>query len=160
MVDFKMDFGPTTHEHLVLGKVAIGKTFLDLLLRDEANTTLPVRRRVVQHIVNLEPIGVPRRELVELGAEQDVLDVDVRVDEVQLGLVPGVLECGADDLEHGRDTGTASDHADLLAEGRVVFELALGTLDADLVADFEEGDVSGDVAFLVRLYACRKWSDG
>ena len=32
-----------------------------------------------------------------------------------------------------------------------VLEIALGTLDTNDVADFELGDVFGDIAFLVRL---------
>jgi hypothetical protein len=65
---------------------------------DESNASVPVVRRVVEDVVDVEPLGVLGRERIELGLEENVLVRDVGVDEGELGSVKGVLERGADDL--------------------------------------------------------------
>lgn len=122
-----------------------------MLLAHEANAALPPSGRVVQDVVDLEPVREHRDQVIELDAEQDIVLVDVGVDERELGRVAGVEERVARDLQHGRDSSSTSDHANLRGEGGCVLELPLGTLDADLVADFEEGEVAGDVALFVSL---------
>lgn len=90
-----------------------------------------------------------RSQRVQLFLEQDVLRVDIGVDEAQFRAVCRVLESGANDLEHRSDASSTSNHADFAGECRSVDELALGTLDFDLVANLKEGDVSRNVSFLV-----------
>jgi hypothetical protein len=124
---------------------------LDVVLGDKANATLPVRGRVLEDVVDGELVGVLGRDAVELVLHEDVLDADVGVDERDLRRVERVLHGCLDDLEHGRDTGAASDHADISREVGAVEEQTLGALDADLLADFELVDVLGDVALRVSL---------
>lgn len=88
---------------------------LNLVLCDETNTALPLRRRVVEDVEHLEPVLMTLRELVQLGTQQNVLDADVSVDEGELGAVERVLERCADDLQHGRDACSASNHPDLVS---------------------------------------------
>ena len=122
-----------------------------MLLGHEADATVPVGRGVVEHVVDPEAVAMLRRQLVKLLLEQDVVRVDVGINERELSAVEGVLERGMDDLQHGSDARPARDHADFTRERRAVVELSLGALDADLVADFEERQVLGDVTLLVRL---------
>ena len=124
---------------------------LNLFLRHEPNTTLPSLRRVIQHIEHRKPIPMPRRQLVQLLLQQDIFKVNVRVDQTELRAVLGVLEGGADDLEHGRYAGSACDHAEGSRERGGVGELTFGTFDADGLADGEKGDVFGDVSLWVCL---------
>lgn len=83
----------------------------DLVLCDEANTTLPVGWGVVQNVVDREAILVFLRKLIQFGAQQDILDVHVGIYECELGTVQRVLQGCTDDLEHGRNSGSSSDHA-------------------------------------------------
>ena len=122
-----------------------------MLLGHEADATSPVGRGVVEHVVHVEAVTVLARELIELLLEEDVVMVHVGVDERELGTVQWVLKGRADDLEHRCDAGSASNHTNFAREGRVVLELALRTLNSNLVADFEKGDVSRDVTLLVCL---------
>ena len=92
-----------------------------------------------------------RGKLIQFLFQQDVLGVDVGVNQAELSLVRRVLEGCTDDLEHGCNSGTTCDHTEGTRKGRCVGELTLGTLDADVVADFEEGDVFGNVTLLVCL---------
>lgn len=122
-----------------------------MLLAHEANAALPPGRRVVQDVVDLEPVREHRDQVIELDAEQDIVLVHVGVDECELGGVAGVEERVACDLEHGCNTGTACDHAKLGCQSRLEGELTLGALDTDFVVDLEQGQVARDVSFLVRL---------
>ena len=92
---------------------ATGEVFLDLILGDESGATSPTGRRVIQYVKYSEPGGVSNGQLVQFSLEQDILRVDVGVDKADLGFVLGVLESGTDDLEHGGDSGSASDHSEL-----------------------------------------------
>ena len=91
------------------------------------------------------------RKLVDLLLEQDVFFVHVGVDEAELGLVGTVTERRTRNLDHGRNASSASNHAEVAREASTVVELALGSLDAYMVANLEQGDVARDVALLVRL---------
>jgi len=75
--------------------------------------------------------------------------VDIGIDEGDFGLVYGIGENGAEDLVHGGDTCTSGNHAELADKAGTVIELALGTLDANLVANGELRKVTGNVALLV-----------
>jgi hypothetical protein len=124
----------------------------DHLSRDVADAASPARGRLVEDVVDPEP-GVARGERVEVLPEKDVRLGDVGEDEIHLGLVPGsaTTDDGLDDLEHGRDPGTASDHAEVAHHVRGVDEGALGAAHLDGLADGEAGEVLGDVAGGVRL---------
>lgn len=125
--------------------------FLDMLFRNETNTTLPSSRRVVQHIVNLEPVGEHCNEIVQLNLEKDIILVDVGVDEAELGRVSRVEKGVSSDLEHGSNPGSTSDHANFFCEGRSVLELTLGTLDSNFVPNLEQRKVPRNVSLLIGL---------
>jgi len=94
-------------------------------------------------------------EVVEFLFEKNVIHVYVSINERELCGVGGVLERSSDDLEHGGYSGTACNHANVTREGRGVLEEALGTTDPDVVANFEDGDIAGDVALFVGLGGVR-----
>jgi hypothetical protein len=146
----KQDTKPTTHQNLDIIR-RFPEVFLDLLLRHETNSARPPRRRVVQHIVHPKPRWEPLDEIVQLLLEQNVLDIHVGVDQVQPCLVRGIFEHGADDLQHGRYSGSARNHAQFATELGGVLELASGSFDLDFVAYLQEADVFRDVAELVGL---------
>ena len=75
---------------------------LDHVSRHETDTTSPTLGRGVEDVVDLE-LRVLLREQVELGLQQDVLSGHVGKDQVDLGLVLGVLHDGADDLFKERE---------------------------------------------------------
>ena len=80
-------------------------------------------------------------EQVELFLQQDILGVDVSIDEAELRTILRVLQGSTDDLEHRRNTSTASDHSQVAGKRGRVRELSLGTLDAYFVADFEQRNI-------------------
>lgn len=61
-------------------------------------------------------------------------------------LVLRVLGDGADDLQHGSNTRSTGNHTKVADHVGGVLELALGTANLDGLADFEGGEVLGDVA--------------
>jgi hypothetical protein len=126
---------------------------LDLILRHEANTARPASWRVVEHVENLEAVRMLRGEVVQLLFEENVLVVDIGIDKAQLRGVHRVLEDGTDDLKHGCDASTTGNHANFASEAQFVVELALGTLDLNLVANLEQRNVTRDVTLLVSLDA-------
>jgi hypothetical protein len=120
---------------------------LDHIGGDEANATVPTLRRVVQDIVYAE-LGVLGCERIEIVLEQDILGVDVREDEVDLGLIAGgaaSVDC-LHDLQHRCDAGAACDHTEVPDHVGCVDHCALGALDLHLVADLEVCDILRDVA--------------
>ena len=90
-------------------------------------------------------------ERVEALLEQDFVVRDVGVDQRELGLVLCVAQSRVDHLEARREARPARNHADLLGHVGAVVELALGTLDTDVVANLEQRNVTRDVTLLVRL---------
>lgn len=140
----------STHEDLDI--VASGRhVLLNLLLRNETRAASPAGRWVVQDVVHCETVRVVLGQQVELLLQQNIFGVHVRVDQAELRAVLGVLQSSANDLQHWRDTSAASNHAEVTRQRWRVCELALGTLDAYLVAEFEKRDVARDVALLVGL---------
>lgn len=97
--------------------------------------------------------GVLAGKVVQILLQKNVLLVDVREDEINLSLVAGspASEDSLDDLEHGSDTGTASDHAEVPDHVGSVNHGALGALDLHLVANLEGCEVTADVAGRVAL---------
>lgn len=90
-------------------------------------------------------------QFIQFNLEQNILHVDVGVDEAELGFVLGVLESGTDDLEHGSDSGSTSDHSEFTSQVRGIDEFALGALNLESVSNLEKRHVAGDVAFLIGL---------
>ena len=124
---------------------------LNVLLGDEASAALPSHRRVVENVEDLEPAWMSPGERVKFLAEEDVFLVDVGIDERDRGSVCWVAENGTDNLNHGCDASTSSNHAEVRDEAGGILEVTLGTLDAELVTGLEGGDIAGDVTLLVRL---------
>lgn len=141
----------TADKEFAVGGGRVGEVFFDVLLGDKADATLPAGWRVVEDVKDLELGFVNVEKLFEVVLEEDILFVDVGVYESDGGLVKGIAEGSTDDLDHGGDAGAACDHADVVGDAWRVLEVALGTLDANLVAEFELGKVTGDVAFLIGL---------
>lgn len=105
--------------------------------------------------MNVE-VGILLVQLVQLLLEQDVLGVNVGEQEVDLGgivaAVTGtVTDDSLDDLEHGGDTGTTSDHTNVTAHVGSVDHGTLGAADLHGLADLESGQVLGDVTLGVSL---------
>jgi len=96
-------------------------------------------------------VQVADGQFIELFLKEDILVIDVSVNEVHPGRILGGFEGGTDDLEHGCNARASSNHTNLARQCRGIIELAFRTFNANLVANFEERNVSGDVAFLVRL---------
>lgn len=78
-----------------------------------AFATGPLLGRLVEKVECLKTLRVGVLQVLELLLQEDVLLADVSVDKGNLGLVVGVLEDGADQLVHGRDTGTTGDQGNV-----------------------------------------------
>lgn len=70
----------TAEEHLSI-RSRRRKVLLDHISRDEALAPSPLGRRLVKDVVDRETLGVLLGQAVELGFEQDILQLDVGVDE-------------------------------------------------------------------------------
>lgn len=108
-----------------------------MILGDESRATLPARWGVVKNVVDLEAVREHGNQVIELDAEEDIILIDVGVDEGELGRVTRVEERVASDLEHRSNTSTTSDHAELRRQVGSEDELALGTLDTDVIPNLE-----------------------
>mmetsp|Transcript_836 Transcript_836/g.2438 ORF Transcript_836/g.2438 Transcript_836/m.2438 type:complete len:476 (-) Transcript_836:1226-2653(-) len=84
----------------------------DHLLGDETRRVFPVLRRAVERVPEVEAVGVSLGEGLELIAAEDIILGLVREDQRELGRVFLVEESRGDDLEAGRDAGSASHEAD------------------------------------------------
>lgn len=131
------------------------KTNLDHIRSNETNTTVPALGRVVQHVVHTEAV-VLLCQSVQFVLEQDILRVDVGKDQVNLGgvvasVAGSVTDDGLDDLEHGGDTGTTSDHTNVSAHVGGVDHGSLGSAHLHLISDLHVGQVPGDIALGVFL---------
>jgi len=146
------DHGRRTTDKDLGTRARTRKVLSNVLFRDKANTTLPVRRRIVQDVIDLEAIREHGNEVVEFSPEQNVLLVDVGVDEGEFGWVTGIEKGITDDLKHGGDTSSSGNETELGGEFRGVSKLALGSLDTDFVANLEKGKVTRDIALLIGLH--------
>ena len=140
----------TTQQNLDI-VAATGEVLLDLVLRDKTGSTGPTSRGIIEHIEHRESGGVNGSQPIQLSLEQNILRINVRVDEGDFCLVRGVLESSTDDLEHGSDSGSTSDHPELTRQVRGIDEFTLGSFDLGLVSNLEEGHMARDVALLVGL---------
>lgn len=122
-------------------------TYRDHVGRHETNTTSPSLRRLVQHIVHTESL-VLSRQRVQILLQQNILLGHVGEDQVHFGTVT----CGAapddslDNLQHGGDARATGNHTKVANHVGCVHESALGSADADGLADGERGKVLADVA--------------
>ena len=123
----------------------------NVVLGDKTDTTLPARGWVVEDINDLEFLLVDIHEFLEVIPEKDIFFVDIGVNKGDGGAIERVPEGGTDDLNHGRDTGTTSNHAQVADDVGGIDKVAFGALDADIVTNLEEGDVAGNVAFFISL---------
>ena len=122
---------------------------LNVVLGNKTYATSPTLRRIVEHIVDVETIRVGGSKGIKLLFEKDVLEINIGIDEGELRLVIRVLQCSVDDLQHGRNTSTTGDHADLARQNWGIFEGTLRTTDANLIPNFEKREVAGDVALFI-----------
>lgn len=92
--------------------------------------------------------GILLGESIEVLPEKNVLLGDVGEDEIDLGLVAGSTSTddGLDNLEHGGDAGSSSNHTKVPHHVRSVDESTLWTAHSDSLANSESGQVLGDVA--------------
>lgn len=128
---------------------------LDHVRGNETNTTSPVLRWVVQNIVDVESL-ILLDELLQLLLKQNILGVDIGEDQINLGgvitAVAGtVANDSLDDLQHGSDTGTTSNHTNVAAHVRGVDHGTLGTTDLHGLANLQGSEVLGDVTLVISL---------
>lgn len=71
--------------------------FTDHISRDKTHATGPASRSLVEHIVHVE-VAVLRGELIQFLLEQNILLLDIGKNEVDNGLVVGVLANSTDNL--------------------------------------------------------------
>lgn len=140
----------TTQQNLDI-VTTTGEVRLNLVLGDESGTTSPTSRGIVEHVEDREPGGVRGSQPIQFSLEQDILRINVGVNEGNLGLVRRVLEGSTDDLEHGSDSGSSSDHSKFTRQIRGIDKFTLGTFDPEFVPDFEERYMAGDVTLLIGL---------
>jgi len=141
----------TADEELAVGGSRVREVLLDMLLGDKTDTTLPARGRVVEDVKDLELELMDVLECLKVILEKNIILVDVGVDEGNGSTVEGVPEGGADDLDHGGDTSTTGNQAEMANHVGGVVEVTLGTLDTDGVANLQEGNVLGNVTLLIGL---------
>lgn len=116
----------------------VGETVFDMFLGNETDTTFPTGGGVVEDVIDLESRLV---EFFEVLAEKDVFLVDICVNERNGGAVGGVSENSTNDLDHRCDACATSDHAQVIGEAEVVFELTLWTFYTDALAVTEKGNM-------------------
>lgn len=128
------------------------RTYVDHVGSDVAYATSPTLLGLVEDVVNADT-RVLLSESVEVLLEKDILGSNVGKDEVDLGLVSGssATNDGADDLEHGSDSSTASNHTKVSNHVGSVDKGALGATDLDGLTHGKRGHMLGDVALRIRL---------
>lgn len=105
----------TAHENL---DIVVGwrHVIFNLILGNETRATSPTLRGIVEHIVDLETVGVGSSESVKLLLKKDILEVNIGIDEAEFRCVFWVLQGSMDDLQHGCNTRTARNHTNLARE--------------------------------------------
>lgn len=126
--------------------------YRDHVSRNVTNAASPSSRGLVENVVHAESL-VLLGERIEVLLEQNILGRDVGKDEIDLSLVAGgaAADDGADDLQHGRNTGTTSNHAKVTDHVGGIHEGALGAANTNRLADGERGHVLGDVTGRIGL---------
>lgn len=123
---------------------------LENLLGDKAHGTGPVLGSVVEHVVDLDVVVLGGNG-VQLLLEQNVVVVHVGVDEVNLGVVGGIGGNVSQNLVHGGDAGSSTNHAEGLDQAVVVDKVALGAPHLHSVTNGQLRHVLGDVSLGVGL---------
>jgi hypothetical protein len=136
----------TTEKNLdIVG--GLGQVFVDHVGSDIANATGPTLRRLVKNVVHPDT-SVLGSESVEVLLEKNVLGGNVGEDQVDFSLVASssATNDSTDNLEHGGDSGTTSDHTKVSDHVRGVNESTFGTSDLDGLANSQGSHVLGDIA--------------
>lgn len=122
----------------------------DHVLGHESNSSIPsLGRLLIEYIVYCKLVRVVCRQLVQFLLQQDIAKCDVCIDEGDSGMIMGVLQDGANDLQHWCDSCAAGNHAQVRAQSWLVVELSLWSFDANPLPNREKRDVAGNVALLV-----------
>lgn len=122
-------------------------TYVDHVGSDVANATGPTLRRLVKNVVHPDT-SVLGSESVEVLLEKNVLGGNVGEDQVDFSLIASssATNDSTDNLEHGGDSGTTSDHTKVSDHVGGVNESTFGTSDLDGLANSEGSHMLGDVA--------------
>lgn len=117
-------------------------THVDHVGSNVANATSPALRRLVENVVDADT-SVLGSESIEILLEKNVLGANVGENQVDLGLVSSssATNDSTDDLEHGSDSGTTSNHTKVSDHVGGVNEGTLGTTDLDGLANDERSHV-------------------
>lgn len=92
-------------------------------------------------------------QLVEILLQQDIFWVDVGEDQVDLRLVTGrsSTDDSTDNLQHGSNTSSASNHTEMADHIWSVDHSSLGPTDLDGLAHGKTGHILGDVTGRIGL---------
>jgi len=122
------------------------ETYRDHFRGNETNTALPLLRRVVKNIVNSECL-IRLGQLIQVFLQQNILLINIRENQINLRLIASrsAPDNSADDLQHGCNTSSSSNHTKVTNHVGCVDHCALWTLDFDCLADDERCHVFGDV---------------
>lgn len=129
---------------------------LDHLGSNKSNATSPALGRVVQNVVDVE-VRILSSQHIQLLLKEDVIWVDIGEDQVQFGgvvaaIARAVANNGLDDLQHGSDASTTSNHTNVTAHVRSVDHGTLGTAHFHGIANLQGGQVLGNVTLGIGLY--------
>jgi len=95
--------GRATDKDLVAGRASFGKVLLDQVGSDVSGLAGPALGSSVDHVGELEAVGVGSSQGLKFALEDNVLGSLVGEQEVDLGLVLAVLEEGTDDLSIAKE---------------------------------------------------------
>ena len=146
----------TTYQELAVRVPRVGEMFLDYFFSDKANATFPTWRRVVEDVKYFETLLVDIHEFLEVIFQQNIFLIYISVDQGNCCAIGRVLEGSTDDLNHGRNTGTARNHAKVTDEVRGIEKIALRSFNTKSVTNLEVSDVARYIAFFICLEECWK----
>ena len=128
-------------------------TYLNHLRRNKPHLSIPFLRRIIQNIMHPKAL-VLRCQLIQILPQQNILRA--HIGEYQINLCD-ISTCptsdnSPDDLQHGRDTRPASNHAESLHHVWSVDHGAFRAFDFNSLPDDQRGHVFRDVARRVGFY--------
>lgn len=138
-------------EEFAVAIVRVAEVLFNVIFGDKTNATVPGRWGVIEDEIDLEAVGMKLGKLFQILPEKDIIIVHIGVNEVDISRVGGVAEDSTDDLKHGGNTSSASNHVYMFAETRGIDKVALGTLEAHSVANFKRIHGARNIAFFVGL---------
>lgn len=141
----------STDKDLDVVALGVGDHGLEQLLVDNSRSVFPARGRGVEGVKGTESIGEVFLELGQLIFHKNILLGQIAKYQGHLCLVFGVLEDGADQLEHGCDTCAAGDQSDVVVLVGRPGVFRDGTFEGECLAGFQGEDVVGHGAFGVDL---------